>query len=97
MASIKVPRLGNPSGEEKPGKKEEKKEGEEPKEKDAKEKEEERKKLLTERAHALEAKEFVRKRLIGQKVKVQFDYAFPRAPKQGEEVRTFWSVYTGKK
>jgi len=107
FASIKVPRLGNAVAEERERKEKELKEKnqkEEQKEKETekeiakanKEKDEERRRLATERAHAFEAKEFVRKRLIGQKVKCSYDYTFPRAVRANEETRSFWTVYFGR-
>jgi len=56
-----------------------------------------------ERAYAIEAKEFVRKKLIGQKVKCQFDYTLAsqgtqeiKGKQQTPEDRHFYSVYLEK-
>lgn len=47
--------------------------------------------------YAWEAKEYLRKRLVGTKVRCVLEYARAPAPGQQGENRSFWSVYSDKK
>ena len=76
-------------------------------------KDEKRSKDAVERAYAIEAKEFLRRRLVGQKVRCVFDYSRPPPPQtenknnnnrnnkkqeqKPEGDRPFFSVYVDKK
>jgi len=105
LASVEVSKNVNPMGkkDDKETKQEVPQPGQQQQGKDKKEKKVS--KEAVERAYAYEAKEFVRKRLIGQRVKCLFDYslassttatAAPGQKKQDSPDRAFYSVYVDK-
>jgi len=98
LSSVKIPRLVKEKEEKKPEAKQAA---------DSKKKEKGNKTLkdTVERAYAWEAKEFLRRRLIGQRVKCVLDYtraSVPQIPKkpqqqsQPDAERAFYSVYLDK-
>jgi len=97
LSSVRIPRLTK-EHEKKEEKKEEKPDSKKDKKKETFSKE------VVERAYAWEAREFLRRRLIGQRVRCVMDYSrTPQSPQPGakkggnqEQERFYYSVYVDK-